>query len=156
MKEIDLYGLLRAADAHLGLHSTVLTDAVAAGTLNLIAVSDAHHDLIGYVPAGVAVPVTDRVSFLAALDAGPQADPDAQGVPRRPLPTGQRERADCRVDARSEHSDRAGRIRAAMIRGALRRTLTAAVRGALREPHVRRIAERELALSRTGEVLARR
>jgi SAM-dependent methyltransferase len=35
-----------------------------------------------------------------------------------------------------------------MIRGALRRTLTAAVRGALREPHVRRIAERELALSR--------
>ena len=36
-----------------------------------------------------------------------------------------------------------------MIRGALRRTLTAAVRGALREPHVRRIAERELALSRT-------
>ena len=26
--EIDLYRLLRAADAHLGLHSTVLTDAV--------------------------------------------------------------------------------------------------------------------------------
>ena len=79
VKEIDLYGLLRAADAHLGLHSTVLTDAVAAGTLNLIAVSDAHHDLIGYVPAGVAVPVTDRVSFLAALDAGPRADPDRAG-----------------------------------------------------------------------------
>src|SRR4029079_5162922 len=28
VKDIDLYRLLRAADAHLGQHSTVLTDAV--------------------------------------------------------------------------------------------------------------------------------
>src|SRR5262249_3929109 len=32
IRDIDLYRLLRAADAHLGLHSTVLTDAVIAGT----------------------------------------------------------------------------------------------------------------------------
>ncbi len=37
VRDIDLYRLLRAADAHLGLHSTVLTDAVLAGTVNLIA-----------------------------------------------------------------------------------------------------------------------
>ncbi|HET7168285.1 MAG TPA: hypothetical protein VFI69_03715, partial [Candidatus Limnocylindrales bacterium] len=41
VRDIDLYRLLRAADAHLGLHSTVLTDAVAAGTPNLIALTDA-------------------------------------------------------------------------------------------------------------------
>ena len=35
VRDIDLYTLLRAADAHLGLFSTVLTDAVAAGTANL-------------------------------------------------------------------------------------------------------------------------
>ncbi len=38
VREIDLYRLLRAADAHLGYQSTVLTDAVVAGTPNLIAI----------------------------------------------------------------------------------------------------------------------
>ena len=47
--DIDLYRLLRAADAHLGMHSTVLTDAVVVGTPNLIATVDAHTDLLGYI-----------------------------------------------------------------------------------------------------------
>ncbi len=38
VQSVDLYRLLRAADAHLGLHSTVLTEAVATGTPNLLAV----------------------------------------------------------------------------------------------------------------------
>ena len=42
IRDIDLYRLLRAADAHLGMHSTVLTDAVVVGTPNLIATVDAH------------------------------------------------------------------------------------------------------------------
>ena len=41
VRDIDLYSLLRAADAHLGLFSTVLTDAVAAGTPNLVATTQA-------------------------------------------------------------------------------------------------------------------
>ena len=57
VREIDLYRLLRAADAHLGLHSTVLTDAVMAGTDNLIARVEASGNLLGYVAAGVARPV---------------------------------------------------------------------------------------------------
>ena len=55
--DIDLYRLLRAADAHLGMHSTVLTDAVVVGTPNLIATVDAYTDILGYIPAGVARPV---------------------------------------------------------------------------------------------------
>jgi hypothetical protein len=57
IKDIDLFRLLRAADAHLGLDSTVLTDAVSAGTANLIAIVEGHRDLLGYVAAGVARPV---------------------------------------------------------------------------------------------------
>jgi hypothetical protein len=71
VRDVDLYALLRAADAHLGLHSTVLTDAVAAGAPNLIAVVDAHADLIGYVEAGVARPVADAAAVVAALDSPP-------------------------------------------------------------------------------------
>ena len=41
VRDIDLYRLLRASDAHLGMHSTVLTDAVVVGTPNLIATVDA-------------------------------------------------------------------------------------------------------------------
>jgi hypothetical protein len=67
VRDIDLYRLLRSADAHLGLHSTVLTDAVAAGTPNLIAIVEGHADLIGYVSAGVARPVSDVEGVRAAM-----------------------------------------------------------------------------------------
>ena len=75
VRDIDLMALLRAADAHLGLLSTVLTDAVSAGTHNLIATVDAHRDLIGYVPAGVAQPVNDVAGLLAQLDSPTPVDP---------------------------------------------------------------------------------
>ncbi len=68
VQQIDLYRLLRAADAHLGIHSTVLTEAVAVGTNNLLADTLASPDLLGYVEAGVAIPVRDGGAFLAALD----------------------------------------------------------------------------------------
>ena len=51
-RDIDVYRLLRAADAHLGLYSTVLTDAVLTSTPNMVAVGQAWADLIGYVDAG--------------------------------------------------------------------------------------------------------
>jgi hypothetical protein len=75
VRDTDLFRLLRAADAHLGLHSTVLTDAVAAGTCNLISAAQAYGDLLGYVAAGVARPVRDVAELRAAL-ADPQP-PDA-------------------------------------------------------------------------------
>jgi len=75
VRDYDLYRLLRAADAHLGLHSTVLTDAVVAGTLNLIAMVEPHGDLIGYVEAGVAVPVDSLAQVIAALEVPPTPDP---------------------------------------------------------------------------------
>jgi RimJ/RimL family protein N-acetyltransferase len=65
--DIDLFRLLRAADAHLGFHSTVLTDAVAAGTMNLIAAGHATADWLGYVEAGVARPVADVAELRDAL-----------------------------------------------------------------------------------------
>jgi hypothetical protein len=67
VRDVDLYRLLRAADAHLGLYSSVLTDAVAAGTPNLVAVTQAHRDLLGYVDAGVALPVRDAADLRTAL-----------------------------------------------------------------------------------------
>jgi hypothetical protein len=67
VKDIDLYRLLRASDAHLGQHSTVLTDAVIAGTPNLIAMVEASRDLLGYVLAGVARPVREVRELLDAL-----------------------------------------------------------------------------------------
>jgi len=78
VRDVDLYRILRAADAHLGLHSTVLTDAVAAGTPNLIAIVDGHADLLGYVAAGVARPVASVGDVLAALDHPVAADPVAR------------------------------------------------------------------------------
>ena len=68
VQSIDLYRLLAAADAHIGVHSTVLTEAVAAGTPNLIDDSLAAADLLGYVPAGVARVVHDGGELLQALD----------------------------------------------------------------------------------------
>jgi len=57
VRDLDLYRLLGAADAHLGQSSTVLTDAVVAGLPNMIDVGQAHTDVIGYVAARVAVGV---------------------------------------------------------------------------------------------------
>ena len=67
VRDIDLYRLLATADAHLGLHSTVLTDAVIAGVRNLIAMTDAHADLLGYVDADVAIPVRSPADVMAAM-----------------------------------------------------------------------------------------
>ena len=67
VRDVDLYRLLRAADAHLGLYSTVLTDAVLTGTPNMIAVGQAYADIIGYVDAGVAVPVRSVVDVRAFM-----------------------------------------------------------------------------------------
>jgi hypothetical protein len=67
VKDIDLYRLLRASDAHLGQLSTVLTDSVIAGTTNLIAIVEGSADLLGYVSAGVARPVHDIADLRAAL-----------------------------------------------------------------------------------------
>ena len=78
VKDIDLYRLLRAADAHLGLLSTVLTEAVVTGTPNLIAMTDGHTDLLGYVQAGVARPVRTAAELLQALDASDAPDPAAR------------------------------------------------------------------------------
>ena len=71
MRDIDLYRLLRAADAHLGQYSTVLTDAVLTGTPNMVAVGQAYADTIGYVEAGVAVPVR-TVDDVRAFMADPR------------------------------------------------------------------------------------
>jgi hypothetical protein len=78
VKDIDLYRLLRAADAHLGSLSTVLTDAVVAGTPNLIGLTDGHTDLLGYIEAGVARPVRTTAELMAALDAPRPPDPAAR------------------------------------------------------------------------------
>jgi hypothetical protein len=77
-RDIDLYELLRAADAHLGLSSTVLTDAVAAGTRNLISVAQAYGDLLGYVTAGVARPIRDVAALRDALADPRPVDPVAR------------------------------------------------------------------------------
>jgi hypothetical protein len=68
VQDVDLYGLLAAADAHLGIHSTVLTEAVVTGTPNLIADHARNADLLGYVEAGVATPVRTGADLLRALD----------------------------------------------------------------------------------------
>lgn len=76
VKQVDLFALLRAADAHLGVMSTVLTDAVAAGTRNLIAAGLAGSDLLGYVDAGVAEPVRNSAELVAAMQRPEPADID--------------------------------------------------------------------------------
>jgi hypothetical protein len=69
VQSVDLYRLLAAADAHLGIHSTVLTEAVITRTPNLLADGLAGADLLGYVEAGVATRIRDGGDLLAALDA---------------------------------------------------------------------------------------
>jgi hypothetical protein len=76
----ELYALLRAAEAHLGSFSTVLTDAVVVGTPNLIAHVPPVIDLLGYVAAGVARPVASPAALLTALDEGSPLDPDARSA----------------------------------------------------------------------------
>ncbi len=75
IREVDLFGLLRAADAHLGIHSTVLTDAIVAGVRNLIFVGFPGSDLLDYVDRGVARPVRNGVDLLAALSDSSTANP---------------------------------------------------------------------------------
>lgn len=106
VRDVDLYRLLRSADAHLGQYSTVLTDAVAAGTPNMIAVGQAYSDIIGYVDARVAVPVRsvdDVRTFMRD--------------PRSPEPE-DRERF---LDLHFQRGDSTGRI-AAVIKAAMRPT----------------------------------
>lgn len=74
----DLYALLRAADAHLGYVSTVLTDAVATATPNLIADVAPPVDVLGYVAAGVAIPIGSPEALLAALANGRAMDGPAR------------------------------------------------------------------------------
>jgi hypothetical protein len=71
VRDIDLYRLLRSVDAHLGLYSTVLTDAVLTGTPNMIAIGQAWVDTIGYIDARVATPVA-TVDEVRAFMADPQ------------------------------------------------------------------------------------
>jgi hypothetical protein len=75
VQDIDLYRLLRASDAHLGLFSTVLTETVLTDTPDLVAATDAHADLLGYVEAGVAVPVSSARELQAALERPALPDP---------------------------------------------------------------------------------
>jgi len=75
VRDIDLYRLLAGADAHLGIFSTVLTDAVVVGVPNLIVAGQAAGDLLGYVEAGVARPVRDSDELRAALDHPIPPDP---------------------------------------------------------------------------------
>ncbi len=78
VRDIDLYRLLRSADAHLGQYSTVITDAAVAGTPTLLAVGQAYADMLGYVPAGVATPIRGVDDVRAALRAGVTLDPEAR------------------------------------------------------------------------------
>jgi hypothetical protein len=78
VRQADLYRLLRSADAHLGQYSTVLTDAVVAGTPNMIAVGQAYADVLGWVDAGVATPVRSPDDVRAFMAAPSPAEPDAR------------------------------------------------------------------------------
>lgn len=78
VRDIDVYRLLRSADAHLGIYSTVLTDAVLTDTPNMIAVGQALEDLIGYVDAGVAVPVRGVEDVRAFMSDPRPATPEAR------------------------------------------------------------------------------
>jgi hypothetical protein len=71
VQHVDLYRLLAAADAHLGVHSTVLTEAVFVGTPNLLAAGVLGGDLLDYVASEVAVPVVTGADLLEALGTSP-------------------------------------------------------------------------------------
>ena len=78
VRETDLYRLLRASDAHLGFHSTVLTDAVVVGVPNLIAMVQAYNDPLDYLGSGVARPVRDVEDVRAAMREPNPLDPEAR------------------------------------------------------------------------------
>ncbi|MEO8570329.1 MAG: hypothetical protein ABI553_01395 [Chloroflexota bacterium] len=75
VRDFDLYRLLRSADAHLGQYSTVLTDAIVAGTPNMIAVGLAYGDILDYEAAGVAVAVRSIADVRAFVHEPRTADP---------------------------------------------------------------------------------
>ena len=75
VRDFDLYRLLRSADAHLGFYSTVLTDAIVAGTPNLIAVGQAFGDMLDYIPARVAAPVASVEEVRAFMRDPTPLDP---------------------------------------------------------------------------------
>lgn len=99
VRDVDLYALLRVADAHLSLHSTVLSDAVICGTPNLLAIGQAYRAPLDYVADGVAEPVADVAAVRAAL-----ADP------RPPDPAARR----AFIDDHFRPGDASGRIEAAL------------------------------------------
>jgi hypothetical protein len=83
VQRTDLYRLLAAADAHVGIYSTVITEAVVTGTPNLLSSVLATGDLLGYVGAGVAIPVHDGGELLAGLEMvaeGRGMTPEAQAA----------------------------------------------------------------------------
>jgi hypothetical protein len=67
VRDYDLYRLLAAADAHLGLYTTVLTEAVMAGIPNLVPGDSPSADILDYVRTGVAQRVRNGGELLAAL-----------------------------------------------------------------------------------------
>jgi hypothetical protein len=103
VRDIDVYRLLRSADAHLGQYSTVLNDAVLTGTPNMIAVGPAWSDIIGYVEAGVATPVRTADDVRAFMQ-----------MPRAPKPA---DRARF-LKAHYRSGDATGRIAAAITAAA--------------------------------------
>lgn len=103
VRDIDLYRLLRSADAHLGQYSTVLNDAVLTGTPNMIAVGPAWADIIGYIEAGVATPVRTADDVRAFMQ-----------MPRPPKPE---DRARF-LEAHYRSGDATGRIAAAITAAA--------------------------------------
>jgi hypothetical protein len=101
VRDIDLLQLLAAADAHLGHSSTVLTDAVAAGLPNMLAVGQAHADPIGHVLGGVAVAVrsADDVRAFMADPRAPSPEARAAFLEAHFLPG---DAAGCMADVISE------------------------------------------------------
>jgi hypothetical protein len=78
VRDVDLYRLLAVADAHLGHQSTVLTDAVIAGTCNLVADVQASPPIIDYVGAGVGFPVRSVSDVRAAMREPPVPSEEAR------------------------------------------------------------------------------
>jgi len=78
VRDVDLHRLLRAADAHLGQISTVLSDAVVDGIPNLIAIVEPGGDILGYIAAGVARPVRGAADLKRALAELTPPDADAR------------------------------------------------------------------------------
>ena len=74
VRDYDLYRLLAAADAHLGLYTTVLTEAVMAGIPNLVPGDSPSADILDYVRTGVAQRVRNGGELLAALAGEPSVE----------------------------------------------------------------------------------